>query len=93
MIFLIPALAGFQRRYAVGEKEHVSDSCLLLLLLPSHKTLEQKARDPERLGVFYKFKSLLLMFLMRLKHGTSREVAYLKIWLRKTVQGCARMRL
>ena len=42
---------------------------------------EQKAGDPECLGVFYKFKSLLLMFLMRLKLGTSREIVYLKIWL------------
>ena len=55
--------------------------------------MEQKAADPERLGVYYKFKSLLLMFLMRLKPATPREIAYLKIWLRKTVQGCARMRL
>ena len=37
--------------------------------------MEQKAADPERLGVFYKFKSLLLMFLMRLKPGTPRDIA------------------
>ena len=79
---IIPALAGFQRRYAVGEKEHVSD-CLLLLppascLLPD-STLGQKARDLEVPEVFHKFKPLLLMFLMAKKYGTPRGTKILKI--------------
>ena len=52
-----------------------SSSCLL----PSHKTLEQKARDLEVLEVFYKFKPLLLMFLMAKKYGTPRGTKILKI--------------
>ena len=72
---IIPALAGFQRRYAVGEKEHVSD-CLLLL---PDSTLGQKARDLEVPEVFHKFKPLLLMFLMAKKYGTPRGTKILKI--------------
>ena len=50
--------------------------------------MDEKAADPECLGVFYKFKSLFLMFLMRLKPGTGRFIAYRKIWIWKT---CSRM--
>ena len=74
LAYIIPALAGFQRRYAVGEKEHVSDC-----LPPSDSTLGQKARDLEVPEVFHKFKPLLLMFLMAKKYGTPRGMKILEI--------------